>query len=242
MSFVTGTTLPMVRYFIQDEFDNNHQEQGSIMRENCIASKIMKSYIRRIGQSYLEETLGDIVYQLVINERKLSLEINPSFTEPDELERNKLSLIKKVTLIIDKITSKQFIDKMPLGIRVVSGYIAELSKQYAPNRIHALVGGFLMLRYFNPAIFTPETSGLLPKGKVPSTITRRNLTLITKILQNLASGVEFGKKEQFMTCLNSFIEEKQKSMNKYFDNVILPANTTVPSIYFILLIFIYIFI
>jgi len=38
-------------------------------------------------------------------------------------------------------------------------------------------------RYFNPAIFSPEAMGLLPAGKVPSAQSRRNLILITKVLQ-----------------------------------------------------------
>lgn len=46
-----------------------------------------------------------------------------------------------------------------------------------------LIVGFYLLRYVNPAIFSPEQYNLLPQGKVASPKARRNLVLITKVLQ-----------------------------------------------------------
>lgn len=67
--------------------------------------------------------------------------------------------------------------------RIIAGYFAELAREYAPKQIWALVGGFLLLRYINPALMTPETYELLPEGKLPSSKARRNLILITKVIQ-----------------------------------------------------------
>ena len=48
------------------------------------------------------------------------------------------------------------------------------------------------------------------KGNKLTTITtntNRNLTLISKILQNLSNGLLFGAKEPYMTCMNNIIEK-----------------------------------
>jgi hypothetical protein len=119
-----------------------------------------------------------------------------SFLDPDELERNKKSLIKKLTAIIDRITSKEGIDRMPTGIRVIAGNIAEFAKKYLPNREKHLVANFIFgrlesmvfansfaCRYLNAAILSPESYGITPKGKVVTAETKRNLTLISRVLQ-----------------------------------------------------------
>jgi ankyrin repeat protein len=104
---------------------------------------------------------------------------------------------------------------MPREMRAIAYFTAEYARQYAPDRIVPLVGGFVMLRIFNPSLLTPEAYGLLPNGLVPGPAARRNLTLITKLLQNLSNNVEFGSKEQFMVPMNVFIERNRDRMTQY---------------------------
>ncbi len=70
-------------------------------------------------------------------------------------------------------------------------------------------------RLVNPALVTPERFGLLGNGVVITKNARRNLTLITKLLQNLSNGIPFGSKEQYMTPMNSYIENNQDKMNSF---------------------------
>lgn len=77
-SLVTNSPLKLMKYFIEDEFEANRNDEGSIMRDNCIASKLIKAYVHKVGQSYLQEVLGDIINQ-INSERKISFEINPRF-------------------------------------------------------------------------------------------------------------------------------------------------------------------
>jgi len=48
---------------------------------------------------------------------------------------------------------------------------------------------------------------------------RRRLLLITKIIQNLANNVLFGK-EQFMMVLNSFLEDNILSVTHFLSDVV----------------------
>ena len=58
----------------------------------------------------------------------------------------------------------------------------QLAEEYAPDSVSTLVGGFIMLRFINPSLITPESYSL-SRGLKPSARARRNLTLISKFLQ-----------------------------------------------------------
>lgn len=72
------------------------------------------------------------------------------------------------------------------------------------NNIGA-VGTVIFLRFINPAIVSPQELGII-KQFIPS-FARRPLTLISKILQNIANHIEFSK-EQHMLILNTFLTGK----------------------------------
>jgi hypothetical protein len=53
----------------------------------------------------------------------------------------------------------------------------------------------------------------------PKDNAKRTLTLIAKILQNLANGVRFGRKEPFMTVMNPFISDNLENIKRFFDDI-----------------------
>merc|ERR1711916_224717 len=85
----------------------------------------------------------------------------------------------------------------------------------------------MILRFMCPAITAPEAYGILREP--PSVNARRHLVLIAKVLQNLANGVLFGKKERFMEQTNDFIKTNLPEIRAFFDEVAtLPQNITSP--------------
>jgi Ras GTPase-activating protein 1 len=56
-------------------------------------------------------------------------------------------------------------------------------------------------------------------AETPSETAVRTLKLIAKALQNLANLVEFGVKEQFMTCVNPFIKNNKARMVEFLDKL-----------------------
>ena len=67
------------------------------------------------------------------------------------------------------------------------------------------IGGFLFLRFVNPAIVSPETIDVDLAAVNPASDTRevrKNLVQISKVLQALANNVKFGAKEPKMRKLN----------------------------------------
>lgn len=55
---------------------------------------------------------------------------------------------------------------------------------------------------------------------MPSTKVRRTLMIVTKILQNLANGTDFEKKESFMKPANQFLIDNAKNLDKIFKVVV----------------------
>ena len=110
------------------------------------------------------------------------------------------------------------IEKAPYGIRWICKQIRSLTKRKYPDAtdfaICSLIGGFFFLRFINPAIVTPQAYMLVdgPPAKHP----RRTLTLIAKMLQNLANKPSYAK-EQYMMSLNPFVENNKTRINAFLN-------------------------
>lgn len=83
----------------------------------------------------------------------------------------------------------------------------------ASINVNLVIANLVFLRFINPAVLMPTNYGLVKDD--PTSNTKRQLVLITKVLQNLAGGVEFGKKEQYMVKLNPFIKQNTDKMQGF---------------------------
>lgn len=73
-----------------------------------------------------------------------------------------------------------------------------------------------MLRFINPAIVTPQTFMSIDGATQPNP--RRTLTLIAKLLQNLANRATVNK-EPYMQILNPFVEHNEARFNKFLKDL-----------------------
>lgn len=107
-------------------------------------------------------------------------------------------------------------DETPYGIRWICKQIRSLSRRKYPDAqdhtICTLIGGFFFLRFINPAIVTPRSYMLI--DATPTDKPRRTLTLIAKMLQNLANKPSYAK-EPYMANLQPFIEQNKERVNKF---------------------------
>lgn len=108
------------------------------------------------------------------------------------------------------------LEETPYGIRWICKQIRSLSKRKYPEAqdpvICTLIGSFFFLRFINPAIVTPKSYMLI--DGTPAEMPRRTLTLIAKMLQNLANKPSYAK-EPYMASLQPFIEENKDRVNKF---------------------------
>ncbi|KAI9495054.1 Rho GTPase activation protein [Zychaea mexicana] len=112
------------------------------------------------------------------------------------------------------------LDQVPYGIRWICKQIRSLTKRKYPDAseyaISSLIGGFFFLRFVNPAIVTPQAYMLVDGN--PSNHARTTLTLIAKMLQNLANKPTYAK-EAYMIPTNPFVENNKARINKFLNDL-----------------------
>ncbi|EJT46344.1 GTPase-activating protein (Ras GTPase-activating protein) [Trichosporon asahii var. asahii CBS 2479] len=160
--------------------------------------------------------------------RGVSQEVAANNPDVQAIIRPRITMLMEIadtflTTIFDSI------DTVPYGIRWICKQILSLTRRKYPEvteaQICSLIGGFFFLRFLNPAIVTPQAYMLIEsKGQhlgqpdQPPKNPRRTLTLIAKILQNLANKPSYSK-EQFMIPLNSFVDNHQAMMNQFLNQL-----------------------
>ncbi|KAI8977274.1 Rho GTPase activation protein [Mycotypha africana] len=112
------------------------------------------------------------------------------------------------------------LNNIPYGIRWICKQIRSLTKRKYPQAtetaISSLIGGFFFLRFVNPAIVTPQAYMLI--DSYPSSNPRTTLTLIAKLLQNLANKPTYAK-EAYMIPTNRFVEENKQRIQKFLNDI-----------------------
>lgn len=131
----------------------------------------------------------------------------------------------RITMLIEIANSFLYtiidsIDAVPYGIRWICKQIRSLTRRKYPQAtdyaICSLIGGFFFLRFINPAIVTPQAYMLV--DGIPAKHPRRTLTLIAKMLQNLANKPSYAK-EAYMMQLNPFVENNKARINQFLNNL-----------------------
>jgi hypothetical protein len=92
-----------------------------------------------------------------------------------------------------------------------SGYFLTSVIDYSNSE--KVVGTFLFLRFFVPAITSPENFGLT-KNKI-SISERKSLIICGKVLTALCNNVNFGGKEKYMEFLNPFLQVHREETKEF---------------------------
>ncbi|KAN0065676.1 RasGAP protein [Thecaphora frezii] len=172
----------------------------------------LKVYEQMINQ--IEEDTGSLPPNLP---RGVPAEVAQENADVQAIIAPRLTMLMEIanSFLLTIINS---IEEVPYGIRWICKQIRSLTKRKYPDAtefaICSLIGGFFFLRFINPAIVTPQAYMLVdgPPAKHP----RRTLTLIAKMLQNLANKPSYAK-EQYMMSLNPFVENNKTRMNAFLN-------------------------
>ncbi|KAF9540665.1 glyceraldehyde-3-phosphate dehydrogenase 1 [Mortierella hygrophila] len=174
----------------------------------------LKVYEQMINQ--IEENTGSLPPHLP---RGVSAETAAANPDVQAIIAPRLSMVMEIAnSFLDTILES--LDQVPYGIRWICKQIRSLTKRKYPDAtdfsICSLIGGFFFLRFINPAIVTPQAYMLV--DGLPSKHPRRTLTLIAKLLQNLANKPSYAK-EAYMMTLNPFVENNKARINKFLNDL-----------------------
>eukprot|EP01139_Manchomonas_bermudensis_P014456 Amastigsp_a508501_771.p2 type:complete len:346 gc:universal Amastigsp_a508501_771:1082-45(-) len=197
---------------------------GTLFRENTSVTKLMTAYAKTIGKNYLINSLKRLVTLLFSSTE--GFEVNPAKAEQDEdLVENLNNLMDWCERFVEQIV--QTVDASPIQFREICHHLQRETMPKFPKSQHMVVGGFIFLRFFCPAILAPQQAGLA--NDPPTAEQRRRLVLVAKALQNLSNGVQYGSKEAYLNAMNEFIEDYQGVLYDYFDAMATLPDDFVPA-------------
>ena len=230
------------------QFDETTEFSNLLRQNTPVSRMMTTYTRRGPGQLYLKNILGNRINSLIehsdlnleINPLKIheelakleeekdpSGEIRPGVTAEEAAQNKNVqeAIPPRVTILMQLASSFlntiiESIEQVPYGIRWICKQIRSLTKRKYPDATELAVctqiGGFFFLRYINPAIVTPQAYMLI--DNCPEEQPRRTLTLIAKMLQNLANKPSYAK-EPYMLHLAPFLDSNKVRMNAFLNRL-----------------------
>ncbi|CAL1527010.1 unnamed protein product, partial [Lymnaea stagnalis] len=194
----------------------------TLFRGNSLASKIMAYCFRFYGQWYLRELLNPLLLSMFEVERSdhpVSYEVDPARLEPVEnIEENKQNLLNITQKVFNAIvgSAPQFPAKLRSMCHCLYQVVTQRFQQSSSEAVWTVIGTVIFLRFINPAIVSPYESGIVEEEPTPRI--KRGLTLMCKIMQNIANHLLFSK-EQHMVPFNEFLKNNFELGRRFFTEI-----------------------
>ncbi|EPQ14843.1 Ras GTPase-activating protein 3 [Myotis brandtii] len=209
-----GRVVPFISAIANAEVRRT-QDPNTIFRGNSLTSKCIDETMKLAGMHYLHVTLKPTIEEICQSHKPC--EIDPvKLKDGENLENNMENLRQYVDRIFNVIT------KSGVSCPTVMCDIFFSLREAAAKRFqddldvrYTAVSSFIFLRFFAPAILSPNLFQLTPHHTDPQT--SRTLTLISKTIQTLGSlskSKSASFKESYMAAFYEFFNEQ-----KYADAV-----------------------
>lgn len=211
-----GGIIRFLKSAMREEIDRTQSEE-MVFRSNTFRTHLLSTFGRTHGYEYLRTIIAPLINEMANKPRGYSFEIDSQKLDQGEnVVVNQHRLEEMAQAFIDQICSSAH--RVPAVLRELCRHIRQLMDRRFPASRYQGVGGFIFLRFINPAVVAPQIIDVNVTNA--SKELRRGLLLISKILQTLASNTLFPQhKEPFMTSLNDFLKRNVWKITTFLDQV-----------------------
>ncbi|XP_067932348.1 neurofibromin-like [Watersipora subatra] len=203
----------------------NREVEGDCMqtlfRGNGLSSKIMSFCFKLYGQQYLRDLFTPHLERMFEEDAKgICYEVDPRRLDGHSgdlqsiLSTNRKNLLILTQSIFDAIVKSA--DSFPAQLKNMLFYLSQVVNSRFPDESIFAVGTVVFLRFINPALVSAHDCGLC--SREPTLNMKRGITLVCKIMQNIANRVET-EKETYMRYFSDFFRTNLDAGHRFFREI-----------------------
>eukprot|EP01102_Stenamoeba_stenopodia_P013239 TRINITY_DN426_c0_g1_i3.p1 TRINITY_DN426_c0_g1~~TRINITY_DN426_c0_g1_i3.p1 ORF type:complete len:615 (-),score=120.69 TRINITY_DN426_c0_g1_i3:373-2217(-) len=208
--------LDLIEYRLNVELScaESPESKAVILREESVLTKLVSKFFNLKGSNYLSSVTVPLISTII--SCPSSLEVSPEkICNGEDLQDNINKIIKLAQDLFTNSLCMQ-IDLLPPELRYICFVVRKTVERVSPELVQRIIGNLFFLRFICPSLVTATKHNGEPLTKE----TRRALVVLSKMLQNLVTGVEFdGSKESYMVVLNGFIKDNKTSMAYFIEKL-----------------------
>jgi hypothetical protein len=199
--------------------------RATLFRGDSAATKMVRGILRGSCAAWLTKFVAPSVLAAYDSARRYEVDPN-KLEDGEDLAAHQQHLAAAARTFVQSVTSAEAVAALPPAALRLIAIIDEVSdatfgldEEVEASPTHALLAGFIFLRFACPALIAPHLYGLTVAA--PPAQAQRALVLLAKCVQAAANNVTaFGAKEPYMAPFNDWLDETKPRMTDFYGRLV----------------------